>query len=278
MKRISFGLVIIVAVLLGAWWLLRAPSPAVAPSEPVLASPSVSVSPGASPNITITSPKTNDTVYSPIVVTGKARVFENQFTVQVKNSSGAVVAEAHVFTDAKDAGQFGNYSVRIPIPAGVATAMMKVEALSYSPKGDGSFEGYAAVPVQLKYTDTMNVYTAFLNGSDCTTVTLFPREITRTNQPMYMSLAELLKGPAPVEVSKGAQTQIPAGSEMNSLRISGDGRTAYVDFNQVLGEGVAGSCRITAIRSEIENTIKQFVGIDTVVISIDGKTEGILQP
>ncbi|HZZ99238.1 MAG TPA: GerMN domain-containing protein, partial [Candidatus Paceibacterota bacterium] len=167
---------------------------------------------------------------------------------------------------------------RIPIPAGTATDNMTVEALSYSPKGDNSYEGYAFAPVKLKQTDTMNVYAAFLTDSnDCTKTTLFPRSITKTSQSPLMSLMELLKGPNDAEKSNGhAVSEIPDGVEINSLRQSGS--TIYVDFNQALQQGVAGSCRVQSIRAEITDTLKQFLGVTNVVISINGKTTGILQP
>ncbi|HZZ99091.1 MAG TPA: Gmad2 immunoglobulin-like domain-containing protein, partial [Candidatus Paceibacterota bacterium] len=149
---------VVVAAAIGAWLFFRSPHSAIAPSESLSPSPTASASETPNGNITISLPKAGETVESPILVTGTARVFENQFTVQVKDSSGKVVASAHVMSDAKDAGQFGNYSIRIPIPAGTATDNMTVEALSYSPKGDNSYEGYAFAPVKLKQTDTMNVY------------------------------------------------------------------------------------------------------------------------
>ena len=55
-------------------------------------------------------------------------------------------------------------------------------------------------------------------------------------------------------------------------------RVAYVDFNSNLNQGVAGSCNVIAIRSQIENTLNNLPDIDSTVISINGQTEGILEP
>jgi len=85
-----------------------------------------------------------------------------------------------------------------------------------------------------------------------------------------------LKGPTSAEKTKGATDTIPKETKLNSLRLSGT--TAYADFNYALDAGVGGSCRVQAIRKEIENTLKQFPTIKDVVISVDGKTEDILQP
>lgn len=252
----------------------------VSPTPSVSASPSASVSPSASttpaqPNITISSPKTGSSVDVPVLVTGRARVFENQFTVQAMDSKGKAVFVAHVMTDAKDAGLFGNWSIYVPLPAGDGTDF-KVEAVSPSPKGDGSLEGYAETDVKLKTTDTINVYAAFLTdpNTDCTTTTLYPRTVVKTPNYVFMSLVELLKGVAPWE--KGATNEIPTGVNINSVKIQGD--TVYADFSSELDQGVAGSCRVQGIRAQITDTLKQFLGVNNVVISINGKTEGILQP
>ncbi len=53
---------------------------------------------------------------------------------------------------------------------------------------------------------------------------------------------------------------------------------AYVDFDKTLDQNVAGSCRVIAIRAEITQTLKQFPNVNDVIISIDGRTEDILQP
>lgn len=148
-KNLVLSIIVVILSGLGLWWFISISN--IPSGDELIPTPSVvvSVSPIPSQNITITSPKANQSVDSPVTVTGQARVFENQFTVQVKDSADKVVASAHVFTDAKDAGQFGNYSVKISIPSGSGSDF-KIEAFSYAPKGDGSFEGYASVSVKLK--------------------------------------------------------------------------------------------------------------------------------
>jgi spore germination protein GerM len=53
---------------------------------------------------------------------------------------------------------------------------------------------------------------------------------------------------------------------------------AKVDFNEQLEYEVSGSCRVSAIRAQITETLKQFPTVKEVIISIDGRTEDILQP
>ncbi|KKT87181.1 MAG: hypothetical protein A3J46_00180 [Candidatus Yanofskybacteria bacterium RIFCSPHIGHO2_02_FULL_41_11] len=270
-KSIVLPALIVILLGLGAWWITSKTSP----DDAMMPTPAVSASPTVPPNITITSPVVNALVGSPVIVTGKARVFENTFNVRVKDSSGKIVYETFVMTDAKDAGIFGNYSIKVPLPANQGTDFV-IESISYSAKGDGSLEGYASVPVKLNTVATSTVQVAFTVNNDCQTVRLYPRTIVKTSEVAFMSLIELMEGPTTQEKIQGALTSIPDGTGLNSIRISGN--TAYADFNHVLDQGAGGSCRVTAIRSQITNTLKQFPNITSVIISINGRTEDILQP
>jgi spore germination protein GerM len=53
---------------------------------------------------------------------------------------------------------------------------------------------------------------------------------------------------------------------------------AKVDFDEQLEFQVGGSCRVVAIRVQIIETLKQFPTVNSVIISINGRTEYILQP
>lgn len=92
----------------------------------------------------------------------------------------------------------------------------------------------------------------------------------------YLTLADLLKGPTEIEKGLGFLTSINEGTKVKRLVI--EGGIVHVDFNDKLNEGVAGSCRVQAIRSQIVETMIQFPEIKEVVISINGNSEEILQP
>ena len=102
------------------------------------------------------------------------------------------------------------------------------------------------------------------------------REISITNNVIEDSLRELLKGPLPEEKELGFSTSINEGTFLQEITIRND--VAFVDFNSRLEENVAGSAWVMAIRSQIEKTLTQFEVIKDIVISIDGRTEDILQP
>lgn len=90
------------------------------------------------------------------------------------------------------------------------------------------------------------------------------------------AIEELLKGPLPHEKAEGMSSAINEGTALQSINIQ-DG-VAFVDFNERLQESIAGSAWVMAIRSQIEKTLMQFDTVEEVIISIDGRTEDILQP
>lgn len=111
---------------------------------------------------------------------------------------------------------------------------------------------------------------------DCSLVFPVTREVEKTVAVGRAALTELLKGTTEQEEYDGYFTNINDGVVIQSLTIS-EG-VAKVDLNSKLEEGVGGSCKVTAIRAQIEETLKQFNTVDSVVISIDGNTQDILQP
>jgi spore germination protein GerM len=88
-------------------------------------------------------------------------------------------------------------------------------------------------------------------------------------------LLELLNGPTDAELAEGYDMLIPEGARLNSLKI--ENGIAAADFNATFN-AVAGSCRVSGIRAEIEATLKQFPGVSGVIISVDGDSDIALQP
>ncbi|MDP4009302.1 MAG: GerMN domain-containing protein [bacterium] len=90
------------------------------------------------------------------------------------------------------------------------------------------------------------------------------------------SMRELLQGPNERETAKGYFTSVPKGVELRNLFI--ENGVAYADFSKELQANVAGSARVLAIQNQIVQTLFQFSTVQSVVISVDGVAEGILQP
>ncbi|OGN00446.1 MAG: hypothetical protein A3B91_04345 [Candidatus Yanofskybacteria bacterium RIFCSPHIGHO2_02_FULL_41_29] len=93
---------------------------------------------------------------------------------------------------------------------------------------------------------------------------------------LYLAIAELLKGPVGAEKEEGFFTSINPDTKVNGI-VLGEG-VARIDFDENLNEGAAGSCKVQAIRSQITETLKQFPEVKEVVISVNGSSEGILEP
>ncbi|MDO8264948.1 MAG: GerMN domain-containing protein [Candidatus Parcubacteria bacterium] len=102
------------------------------------------------------------------------------------------------------------------------------------------------------------------------------RKIAKTQAVATAALEQLLQGPTPAEKVQGYITSINPGVKIQSLII--ENGTARVDFDETLQANIGGSCRVAAIRFQIYNTLKQFPTVKDTVISINGRTEDILQP
>lgn len=111
-------------------------------------------------------------------------------------------------------------------------------------------------------------------GADCAKLAAVTRTGPTTQTPARTALELLLAGPSVSEQARGLATNIPAGVKIQSITLK-SGLLA-IDFNAALNQGMSGSCRVTAIRSQIEKTLGQFSTVKSVKIMVNGKTA--LQP
>lgn len=128
---------------------------------------------------------------------------------------------------------------------------------------------------------TINVEVFFNNDEldpefSCDKVFSVEREIPQGRDIVRTTLEELLQGPSEQEQLEGYVTNINPGVKIQKLTI--ENGMIEVDFDEQLEFEVGGACRVSAIRAQIIETLKQFPGINDVKISINGRTEDILQP
>ncbi len=121
--------------------------------------------------------------------------------------------------------------------------------------------------------ETMTLQVYFLEDEELFSV---ERQVPQTQAVARAALEELLSGPTQTEQNQNIGTEIPVGVSILQLEI--ENGIARVDFSSELDDGVAGSARVTAIRGQIENTLLQFESVNQVEISVEGRTEDILQP
>ncbi|MCR4261016.1 MAG: GerMN domain-containing protein [Candidatus Colwellbacteria bacterium] len=134
-------------------------------------------------------------------------------------------------------------------------------------------DGQESMAVQIFLSDSRFAGEPYF---DCARTVAVERLVPKTLGVARVALETLLQGATQGEIDRGLFSSINSGVEIQKLTV-GDG-VAEVDFNEQLESQVGGSCRVTAIRAQIIDTLKQFPTVDSVAISINGRTEDILQP
>jgi len=232
------------------------------------------------PNIVVFSPKKGDKVGLPIKILGEARVFENQFSVRIKDKNGNILAEEGVTALEGDAGEFNLFEKEINYKK-PATTDGFLEVFDNSAK-DGSEIDKVTIPIKFETVNSMDIKVFFGNEvkdpqtENCNRVYPVIRRIAYTKDTARTAIEELLKGITNDEREQGYFSSINQGVKLNNINIK-DG-IAKVDFDETLQSGVGGSCMVAAIRAQITETLKQFSTVQDVEISINGEKEEILQP
>lgn len=101
-----------------------------------------------SKNIKVTAPKINDLVTYPFVITGEARVFENQLNYQILDSTGKTIKNGNIMANSKEPGEFGPFEVKI-LSLVTKENVGTVEIFDYSAK-DGSIIDKVIIPIRFK--------------------------------------------------------------------------------------------------------------------------------
>ena len=174
-----------------------------------------------------------------------------------------------------------NFEASMRMTPEEADSVTELEFNNENPSGLAENNKIFILPVKIIETtsETMIIKVYFgKTSADSTCNVVFPtdRIISKTEAVAKAALEELLNGPTNNEKTRGFFTSINQGVKIQSLTIV-DG-VAKVDFDEQLEFQVGGSCMVAAIRAQITQTLKQFSSVKSVVISIDGRTEDILQP
>lgn len=217
---------------------------------------------------------------NPFFFHGTTTAFESQASWQLVQSNGKVIGSGFYSVGSPDAGIPGPFSVTgfyDVVPTVSSGTLMVYEASAK----DGEPIHVVRIPVAFEQgTSTVRVF--FSNASkgsdeDCEkTFGLAHTVVASADGGRGAAMHELIKGPTPYEQKKGYSTALPELLRHPAIRESG--AVVTVDFDESLQIGVAGSCRVAAIRSQIEQTMAQWNPGTTVNIRINGKSEGILQP
>ncbi len=235
--------------------------------------------------IRIDSPRPNESIKSPLKITGQARgnwFFEADFPIRLLDEDGSDLGQA--IGEAKGqwmAEDFVPFSAELEFtaPKGkTGLLILKKDNPSGLPENNDALR----VPIIFGPTaEKMKIKVYFNNSKldpefSCNKVFPVEREIAKTEAVARAALEELLKGATEEEKANGFFSNINPGVKIQSLSI--ENGVARVDFNEQMEFQIGGSCRVAAISAQIRETLKQFSTVGEVVISINGRTEDILQP
>ncbi|MFH0928088.1 MAG: GerMN domain-containing protein [bacterium] len=234
--------------------------------------------------IRVDAPIAGSTVASPVTISGQARgswYFEGSFPIEIKDASGMVIGQG-VATAKSDwmTNDFVLFTAKIAFSgaSGDGSIVLKRDNPSGLPQNDNQLK----IPVVLRGPELLSVKAYFSNlinnpgALDCTLVYAVTREIPGTQAVARAAIEELLKGPTASEKTLGFETAINPGVKIQKLTI--ENGVAKIDFDAAIEKAVGGSCRTGFIRAQIEQTLLQFPTVTKVIISVDDRTEDILQP
>lgn len=146
------GLLLALVVVLGACGkITTSPTPTDSPRpstpRPSLATPIPSPVTSAKGAITLRSPLVNETLRSPVTISGDASVFEATLAWRISDTTGRVIAEGITTASAGAPGR-GTFSVTVTYSVPTETVAF-VEVYSRSPK-DGNIDEIVRIPVTLR--------------------------------------------------------------------------------------------------------------------------------
>jgi len=238
---------------------------------------------GTNADINLKTPLLNEVITSPLTIAGEAKgswFFEAQFPIKLEDEEGNVLAQTIATAQAdwmtENMVPFAANLTFNPVDREKGFLILEKDNPSGLAENADSFR----IPVLFK-GESITIKVFFNNDRldpeiSCDKVFSVERTITKTDAIGRAALEQLLAGPTEVEEVNAYSTAINPGVKINSLRI--DNGTAKVDFSSEIEKGVGGSCKVSAIRAQISETLKQFPTVKDVVISVEGRIDDVLQP
>lgn len=234
--------------------------------------------------IRLASPLPNAEIKSPVLIEGEARgswYFEASFPIKLYDENNNIIAQAIAQAQGDwMTNDFVPFKAELIFNSTSTNGFLVLE--KDNPSGLPENEDQLSLPIRiLPNFEKVKIKIFFNNNKldpeiSCNKVFSVEREVNKTPAIARAALNELLIGVTNDEKVAGFTSSLNPGILIQSLNIKNG--IAYVDFNEQLETGVGGSCRVSAIRAQITETLKQFSSIENVVISINSRSEDILQP
>lgn len=241
--------------------------------------------------IKVSNPRPNQIVENPLFVKGEARgswYFEADFPVKLFDDNGFLLGMA----TAQSLGNwmtenFVPFNAALPFavpsaskgklilekdnPSGLPEHADELTIPVYFQEAPEDIQEFMAVKVSL--SDSLFAGEPYF---DCSRTVAVERKVPKTSAVAKAATEALLRGAMQEEISQGFVSNINSGVRIQKLTV--ENGVAKVDFDEQMEFQVGGSCRVAAIRAQITETLKQFPTVDNVIISVNGRTEDILQP
>lgn len=216
---------------------------------------------------------------NPFIFYGTTTAFENNINWRLSDENGVTISEGFSYVNSPDIGIPGPFEVKAFFDLIPATQTGTLEVFEISAR-DGSEIHKASAKVS--FTDksqTIRLYFGNISkapeGDECEAVYPVERMVVGGDD-MEIAMHELLKGPSLLEENSEYYTSLPNNVPDPKVFYKKD--SVHLEFTEALEYQVGGSCRVLAIRKQIEETAKDASGEEEITISIDGRTEDILQP
>lgn len=240
-----------------------------------------------SDKIRLSTPRPGETITSPLELVGEARgpwYFEASFPARLLDANGLELAVVPIQATAdwmtSEFVPFAGTMEFVSPATATGTLVLQKDNPSGLPEHDDELRVPIVFGAPTPDSSKQTIVQVFFGNSDmgaeCEAVVPVDRDVAAVPAIGRVALLELLAGPTAQERAQDYSTALNTGVQINSLTIT-DG-VARVDFDAAFNAGVAGSCRVQAIRAQVEATLQQFPSVDSVIISVDGQTEGILEP
>ena len=112
--------------------------------NPTVSQNPTAISPAASRNIEVLSPRGGDFVKSGFAIKGNARVFENMVSIRLTDSEGNLLVQTSSYANAPDVGMFGSFEKVLKFETNATEGTLEVYQVSAK---DGSEIDKVTIPV-----------------------------------------------------------------------------------------------------------------------------------
>ncbi|OGM00631.1 hypothetical protein A2480_00670 [Candidatus Uhrbacteria bacterium RIFOXYC2_FULL_47_19] len=244
-------------------------------SEPYV--PGTPINAEAGLPILLETPVDGVVVSPPFEVSGRALVDQGQVTIAIIGADNKEVFSRRLSVAAPAGEEYGRFALMIGDLGQVGDLILRV-----SLSGSDDPEAVQTRRISFAQPDTVEVQLYFSNQQldpwvDCNKVFSVKRTVSSRSNIFRATLEALLAGPTEDEATYGYVSSLPANVKIKSVGADAAG-IVTADFDRNLDRGVGGSCRVGAIRAQIEATLKQFPEVKSVIISVEGEKEDVLQP